>query len=103
MREHSISCLFEYNKMDGTECSLVSTIEVKGERRVRVERLGRLRAKMGLLMGYGRRISIWYGEHLSSVCIEEFKMTLDTLELLDLPLMGCKWTWSYQKINPTYL
>lgn len=40
------------------------------------------------------------GEHFSRVCTEEFKETLDRFELLDLSLMGGKWTWSNQRRHP---
>lgn len=34
------------------------------------------------------------GEHFSRVFAEKFRKALDRFDLLDLPLMGGKWTWS---------
>lgn len=34
------------------------------------------------------------GEPFSRACIEEFEEMLDMLELMDLSLVGDKWTWS---------
>lgn len=36
-------------------------------------------------------------ETISRVLVEEFKITLENLDLVDLPLTGGKWTWTNQR------
>lgn len=41
----------------------------------------------------------WFVGYFSRVCANEFKETLDGLNLIDLSVMGGKWTWTDQRLD----
>lgn len=106
--ECSISCLFNdrimrqkwvvtrvYNRGDG------------GERRVLWRDLEVYKQRWDWLWVVGRNFNMVLHRHertserFSRIYAEEFKEPLNKLDLADLLLMGGKWAWSNQKINPT--